>query len=173
MNPRTGRLRDTVHDSLGWASEALWIELIRDWGISHVISGKLIIQKTLNRHHLTCRSWFDQWIPRARHFFVWKMKYGKSGRKKTKSSWRNMLKSRPTTRQKGCQSWGGKVPRGRSETAGRGAAGSRGAGGREEEGGKGQIEAWRRKATQRMDRHSAVRRKDKEAHGGGRVDRAS
>ena len=22
-----------------------------------------IIQKTLNRHHLTCRSWFDQWIP--------------------------------------------------------------------------------------------------------------
>ena len=44
---------------------------------------------------------FDQWIPRARHFFVWKMKYGKSERKKTKSSWRSTLKSRPTTK-KGC-----------------------------------------------------------------------
>ena len=44
-----------------------------------MISGKLIIQKTLNRRHLTCRSWFDQWIPWARHFFVWKTKYGKSG----------------------------------------------------------------------------------------------
>jgi len=40
---------------------------------------------------------FDQWIPRARHFFVWKMKYEKCGRKKTKISWRNTLK---TTRQK-------------------------------------------------------------------------
>ena len=53
-----------------------------------MISGKLIIQKTLNRHHVR-PVWFDQWIPRVRDFFVWKMKYGKSGRKKTKSSWRN------------------------------------------------------------------------------------
>jgi len=84
--------RDSI--SLGFGSAMNRI----DWGISHVITGKLIIQKTLNRHHLTCRSWF-----------VWKMKYGKGRRKKTKSSWRNMLKSRPTTK-KGCvKRYGGRI----------------------------------------------------------------
>jgi len=86
------------------------------------------------------------------------MKYGKSRRKKMKSSWRNMLKLRPTTRQKGCQSCreavacrGGKVPEGRRKTVGRGAAGLRGAGGREEEGGKEKLKHERHKAIRRID----------------------
>jgi len=101
MDPRTGRLRDSI--SLGFGSAMNRI----DWGISHVITGKLIIQKTLNRHHLTCRSWFDQWIP--------------------------IFRLEDEIRKKRL-----------------------------------------RKAIQRMDWHSAARRKaDKEAHGDGIVDRAS
>jgi len=34
------------------------------------------------------------------------MKYGKGGRKRTGSSWRNVLKLRQNTRQKSCQSCG-------------------------------------------------------------------
>jgi len=74
MNPRTGKHRKSPF-GLGLGSA-----MNRDSGISHVLSGKLIIQKTLNRHHLTCW-WFDQWIPRARESFVWKMKYGKEDEK--------------------------------------------------------------------------------------------
>ena len=119
-----------------------------------MISGKLIIQKTLNRHHVR-PVWFDQWIPRVRDFFRLEDEIRK---KREEEDEKFMEKSRPTTRQKGCQSCGeaatrrgGRVPGGRSKTAGGGAAGSRRAGGREEEGGKEKLKHERRKAIRRMD----------------------
>jgi len=81
------------------------------------------------------------------------MKYGKGGRKKTESSWRNRLKWRPNTREKKLPKlWRGngaqrRLGARRKKQSGAGAVGSRGAGGstdgagREEERGKGKIEA--------------------------------